>query len=83
MDLGTAARMFAVLALGAAIFAALMALGQNRTEDAPPSPALHPGGGPAQSELARCRDLGVTAIDDAACQKAWAEHRRRFLETDR
>jgi conjugative transfer region protein TrbK len=29
--------------------------------------------------LARCQDLGMAAENDAACQSAWAENRRRFF----
>lgn len=87
MDLKIAARMVAVLAIGAAMTAAVMALrghGQgNGTEDAPAQSLHHPGGEPARSELARCRDLGMSAADDAACRKAWAENRRRFFASER
>ncbi len=83
MVLKSAARMVAVLAVGAAMTAAVMALGGDGpgdgTEDAPAQSLHHPGGEPARSELARCRDLGLSAADDAACRKAWAENRRRFF----
>ena len=82
MDLKIAARV-AVLAIGAAMTAAVMALRgdgpENGTEDAPAQSLHHPGGEPAHSELGRCRDLGMAAADDAACRKAWAENRRRFF----
>ena len=81
MDTKIAARMIAVLALGAAMTAALMAWRGDGTEDAAPHSLRHPGGEPAESELARCRDLGIAAADDPACKKAWAENRRRFLGT--
>lgn len=81
MDVRIAARMIAVLALGAAMTAALMALRGDGTEDAAPHSLLRPGGEPANSELARCRDLGIAATDDPACKKAWVENRRRFLAT--
>lgn len=83
MDLKIAARMVAVLALGAAMTAAVMALRGDGpgdgTEDAPAQSLRHPGGEPARSELTRCRELGMAAADDAACRKAWAENRRRFF----
>ncbi|MDI6025897.1 putative entry exclusion protein TrbK-alt [Corticibacterium sp. UT-5YL-CI-8] len=88
MDLKIAARMCAVLALGAAMTAAVMALRGdgpgNGAEDAPAQSLHHPGGEPAHSplgrgELARCRDLGMAAADAAACRRAWAENRRRFF----
>ena len=30
-------------------------------------------------ELARCQAMGMAAKDDAACEAAWAENRRRFF----
>lgn len=92
MDLKIAARMVAVLAIGAAMTAAVMALRGDGpgdgAEDAPAQGLHHPGGEPAhtplgRSELARCRDLGISAADDAACRKAWAENRRRFFGSER
>jgi len=87
MDLKIAARMVAVLAIGAAMTAAVMALrgdGQeDGAEDAPAQSLHHPGGEPARSELARCRDLGMSAAQDAACRKAWAENRHRFFGSER
>lgn len=35
--------------------------------------------GPRLRELARCRAIGMAAKDDAACEAAWAENRRRFF----
>lgn len=82
MDLKIAARMIAVLAIGAAMIAAVAALREADSEDDAPATRLRdPGGEPANAKLVRCRDLGMAAADDAACQKAWAEHRRRFLGT--
>jgi conjugative transfer region protein TrbK len=34
---------------------------------------------PLAPELARCQAIGMTAKDDAACEAAWAENRRRFF----
>lgn len=83
MDLKIAARMIAVLALGAAMTAAVVALRGDGPEEAPAQNLRDPGGEPARSELARCRDIGQAALDDAACRKAWAENRRRFFDTAR
>ncbi|MER8423215.1 putative entry exclusion protein TrbK-alt [Mesorhizobium sp. M1403] len=83
MDLKIAARMTAVLALGAAMTAAFMALRGDGSQDASSPRSAHPGGEPASIELARCRDIGMAAIDDDACRKAWAENRRRFLRPSR
>ncbi len=81
MDARIAARMIAVLALGAAMTAAVMALRGDGTEDAAPHSLRRPGGEPANSELVRCRDLGMAAANDPICRKAWAENRRRFLQS--
>jgi conjugative transfer region protein TrbK len=34
---------------------------------------------PLALELARCQAIGMAAKDDAACEAAWAENRRRFF----
>lgn len=83
MDLKIAARMTAVLALGAAVTAAFMALRGDGSQDASSLRSLHPGGEPAGAELARCRNIGMAAIADEACKRAWAENRRRFLRPTR
>jgi conjugative transfer region protein TrbK len=83
MDPKIAARMIAVLALGAAMTAAFMALRGNGSQDASSPRSARPGGEPAAIELARCRDIGMAAIDDEACRKTWAKNRRRFLGSSR
>lgn len=83
MNIKIAARMTAVLALGAAMTAAFMALRGNGSQDASSPRSAHPGGEPAKVELARCRDIGTAAASDEACRKAWAENRRRFLQPSR
>lgn len=84
MDFRIAARMIAVLALGAAMTIAVVALREAGVEHTPATILHAPGGEPRplareRSELARCRDMGTAALDDPACKKAWAENRRRFL----
>ena len=34
---------------------------------------------PLASEMRRCQALAMAAKDDAACEAAWAENRRRFF----
>jgi conjugative transfer region protein TrbK len=34
---------------------------------------------PLARELLRCQAIGMAAKDDAACEAAWAENRRRFF----
>lgn len=81
MDLKIAARMIAVLALGSVMIATVVALREDGTEETPAQNLHRPGGEPSNGELVRCRDLGMTAADDAACKRAWAENRRRFFGT--
>lgn len=84
MDLKIAARMIVVLALGAVMTLAVMALRKDGAE-VPPTSRLHnPGGEPPPlsregAGLAHCRDKGAAALDDPACKTDWAESRRRFL----
>jgi len=84
MDLKIAARMTAVMAIGAGLTATLMAISQRQgPEETPVFRSLNPGGEPdtkdARTELLRCRDLGAEALKDKACLKAWLESRSRFL----
>lgn len=85
MDLKIAARTVAVIAIGAGLIAAIGALRGEDAPDADASPGIvRPGGEPdPRRELSRCRDLGAAALEDTACRKAWAENRRRFLQTDK
>lgn len=83
MDLKIAARITAVLALGAAMTAASMALRGDGSQDASSPRSAYPGGEPAKVELARCRAIGMAAVDDEACRRAWSESRRRFLQPSR
>ncbi|WP_334146655.1 putative entry exclusion protein TrbK-alt [Hyphomicrobium sp.] len=80
MTIQIAARVIAVLSLAVAMMAAVMTVRDGTETDSAPD-LRHPGGEPAVSELHRCRDIGVQAIDDDACRKAWAHHRRRFIAT--
>jgi len=41
------------------------------------NPSIHSD--PLTRELARCQVIGMAAKDDAACEAAWAENRRRFF----
>ena len=44
-----------------------------------PLPVPSTGSDPIALELARCQSIGMAAKDDAACEAAWAENRRRFF----
>ncbi|NKM65670.1 putative entry exclusion protein TrbK-alt [Rhizobium leguminosarum bv. viciae] len=84
MDLKIAARMIAVVAIGAGLTAAISALHhEDGPEEVPFLRLRDPGGDPSLRALARCRDMGRVALDDPDCRKAWAETRRRFFGTDK
>ncbi len=40
---------------------------------------IEPDVDPLRGELIRCQSLGAAGASDAACLRAWAENRRRFL----
>lgn len=83
MDVKIAVRVLAVLAFGAAMTACVVALRLDDTEEAPTRRDQPRAEKSTSSELIRCRDIGVAALDDVGCRKAWAENCRRFLEGDR
>jgi len=78
-----AARLIAVLALGAALIVALMALRGDGTQSVSSQRSHRPGGDSFRAELQRCRDLGLAAAGDEVCSKAWAENRRRFFREEK
>ena len=62
--------------------AALAAIHPRQLPVASIDPAILVKGAPADPlarELARCRSIGMAAKDDAACETAWTENRRRFF----
>lgn len=88
MDLRTAARIIAVLALGSTMIACVIPLRPDNTNKSPGQTELEPSSDPAHAsvdnaELLRCADIGMVALDDAGCRKVWAENRRHFLDGDR
>jgi conjugative transfer region protein TrbK len=74
------ARAAGLLAIGAAIVATDVHIRQHSV-----SPADRAAAGaaaprdPLARELRRCQAIGMAAKDDAACEAAWAENRRRFF----
>jgi conjugative transfer region protein TrbK len=65
------------------VAAAIIAAAVQFHRQAPPRPlptssaASRPD--PLAAAMARCQTLGMAAENDAACQSAWAENRRRFF----
>jgi conjugative transfer region protein TrbK len=77
LSIGTVgcAACFAVVA--AAIIAASIHLRHADTSASAPAGMAATSG--RNGPLARCRAIGMAAKDDAACEAAWAENRRRFF----
>jgi conjugative transfer region protein TrbK len=80
LEMRPIARAAGVLVVAAAIAATAFHFGRDGT-----APAARPGAAaawpkdPLARELARCRTIGMAAKDDAGCEAAWAESRRRFF----
>lgn len=80
LDIGMIGRVAGFVAVAAAIAATAV---HWRHDDlsvrisADPNPSVP--NDPLASELARCLAIGMAAKDDAACEGAWAENRRRFF----
>jgi conjugative transfer region protein TrbK len=74
------ARAVGYAAVALAITAGALEVRQGGT-DGPGVPGAAPAD-PLAAALARCRETGMAAKDDAACEAASAENRRRFV-TDR
>ena len=67
------------VAVAVALAAAALHFRQDRAAPLarPPTPAVESDS--LAPELARCQAIGMAAKDDAACEAAWAENRRRFF----
>jgi conjugative transfer region protein TrbK len=79
---GAAARLAAMALVGLAIAATALRLGHPGADPAA-VPSLSPAAveaDPVRAELIRCQTLGEAGARDAACLRAWAENRRRFLD---
>jgi conjugative transfer region protein TrbK len=82
MDGKMLARLGAIVFIAVAVTAT--AIEMSRDEEPAESwttsrPATTPSD-PLQAELIRCQALGEAGARDAACLRAWAESRRRFLQ---
>jgi conjugative transfer region protein TrbK len=84
MDGKMLARVAAVLFVAFAIIATVIDL--TRKEAAPVDTSIKSATSatidPLRDELTRCQLLGEAGARDAACLRAWAENRRRFLAPD-
>jgi conjugative transfer region protein TrbK len=73
------ARAAAYAAVAVVIGATVLTIRHNDMDAPASARAPATGSDPLSSELARCRTSGMAAKDDAACEVAWAENRRRFF----
>jgi conjugative transfer region protein TrbK len=79
MDSKAILRLGAAGLLGLALFCAVFALhGSDIPEPIRIFPAVVPAD-PLAAELTRCRNLGLEAAGNQACEEAWAESRARFF----
>jgi conjugative transfer region protein TrbK len=67
------------LLVAAAIIAAAVRFHRQGPPHALPTSLLASRPDPLAAAMARCQTLGMAAENDAACQAAWAENRRRFF----
>lgn len=81
MDGKLLARIGAIAFVAIAITATAIELAREEERDAKPSaaPAVAGATDPYRAELIRCQRLGEAGPRDAACLRAWAESRERFL----
>ena len=81
MDGKLLARIGAIAFVAIAITATAIELTREEEGDARPSaaPAVAAAADPHRAELIRCQRLGEAGPRDAACLRAWAESRERFL----
>ena len=81
LSIGTVSRVGGALAVAAAIVATSVQF-RNGHVSAGSSAGMASSSvrdDPLAHELVRCRAIGMAARDDAACEAAWAENRRRFF----
>jgi conjugative transfer region protein TrbK len=81
LDIGTVGRVVGFVAVAATIVATAVHFHHDQigTSDRVGSAAASMQNNPLARELARCQAIGMTAKDDAGCEAAWAENRRRFF----
>jgi conjugative transfer region protein TrbK len=65
--------------VAAAVFATVIHFRDGDIRGPLGTPAASVPNDPLARELARCHAIGMAAADDASCEAAWAENRRRFF----
>jgi conjugative transfer region protein TrbK len=72
-------RVAGCLLVAAAITAAAVQFHRHGTPQPLPTSSVASRPDPLTAAMARCQTLGMAAENDAGCQAAWAENRRRFF----
>ena len=82
MDQKITTRAIAVLVLAIAMVAAIARFGGSGDEPDARKIRTERRADQFAAALKRCRTLGLQAEDDADCEAAWAENRKRFFSTE-
>ena len=78
-NLRTVARATGFALVAVAIVATAIYLGRDQAVPRPARTVVLPLADPLVRETKRCEALGMAAEQDARCEAAWAENRRRFF----
>ena len=81
-NLRTVARAAGFALVAVAIVATAIHIGRDQTVPRPARTVVLPLADPLVREIKRCEALGMAAEQDARCEAAWAENRRRFFTYD-
>lgn len=78
-NLRAVARAAGFVLVAVAIVATAIHVGRHEVAPRPAETAVEPQTDPLVQEIIRCEALGMAAEQDARCNAAWAENRRRFF----
>jgi len=79
LNVPAVARAAGCVLVAAAIIVAAVQFHRHGAPRPLPTSAVKSRPDPLAAAMARCQALGMAAENDAACQAAWAENRRRFF----
>ena len=79
LQIQSIARATGYVVVAAAIAATVLHFRHDGAGAPAPLPVPSTRSDPLALELARCQSIGMAAKDDATCEAAWAENRRRFF----
>jgi conjugative transfer region protein TrbK len=79
LNLPAVARAAGCVLVAATIIAAAVQFHRHGAPSPLPTSSVASRPDPLAAAMARCQSLGMAAENDAACQAAWSENRRRFF----